>query len=336
MSKSKKQNTDVTAEEMAFMNATGKLEYTLMNDYLFHVVMQRNEKVLRGLIGSLLSLTQDEIVSVELKNPIVPGQAVGDKEIILDLMIILNGERFLNIEMQVNKQKYWEERSLIYLCRNFDNLSQGDNYSKVMPCLHIGIIDFDLFEGMSEFYSRYRIRNIRDGRIYTDKFGINVLNLKCIGNATDDDKENELDAWARLFKAKTWEEIKMIASQHDFAKEAANSIYAVSSDEAIRLQCEARERYERDWANSYESGFETGFDDGFKDGYKDGFEGGFKDGVEQEQANTKREKMRADEAEQRCIDVVQKYNATELKLSETSKQLEAALKEIERLKAGEA
>ena len=141
-----------------------------------------------------------------------------------------------------------------------------------------------------------------------------MLNLKCIGNATDDDKENELDAWARLFKAKTWEEIKMIANQHDFAKEAANSIYAVSSDEAIRLQCEARERYERDWANSYESGFETGFDDGFKDGYKNG--------VEQEQANTKREKMRADEAEH--------------KLNEASKQLEAALKEIEQLKGSKA
>ena len=133
-----------------------------------------------------------------------------------------------------------------------------------------------------------------------------MLNLKCIGNATDDDKENELDAWARLFKAKTWEEIKMIANQHDFAKEAANSIYAVSSDEAIRLQCEARERYERDWANSYESGYEFGFEDG----------------VKQQEANTKREKMRADEAEH--------------KLNEASKQLEAALKEIEQLKGSKA
>ena len=90
MKKTEQQNNDSATKEMAFMNATGKLEYTLMNDYMFHVVMQRNEKVLRGLIGSLLGLSQDEIVSVELKNPIIPGQAVGDKEIILDLMIILN------------------------------------------------------------------------------------------------------------------------------------------------------------------------------------------------------------------------------------------------------
>ena len=69
----------------------------------------------------------------------------------------------------------------------------------------------------------------------------------------------------------------MIAENYDLAREVANSIYAVSADEAIRLQCEARERYERDWASSYESGR--------------------REGVEQEKINTEREKKRADEAE---------------------------------------
>ena len=110
-----------------------------------------------------------------------------------------------------------------------------------------------------------------------------MLNLRCIGNAPEDDKKNELDVCARLFKAKTWEEIKMIANQYDFAKEAANSIYAVSADEAVRLQCEARERYERDWASSYKTGFRAGV----------------KEGVQQEKDNTDREKKRADEAEAR-------------------------------------
>ena len=73
----------------------------------------------------------------------------------------------------------------------------------------------------------------------------------------------------------------MIANQYDFAKEAANSIYAVSADEAVRLQCEARERYERDWASSYKTGFRAGV----------------KEGVQQEKDNTDREKKRADEAE---------------------------------------
>ena len=50
----------------------------------------------------------------------------------------------------------------------------------------------------------------------------------------------------------------MLAKTNDFVKEAATSIYAVSEDEAIRLQCEARERYERDWAGSYNSGVRDG------------------------------------------------------------------------------
>ena len=306
MRKTKKLNNDVEAKEIAYKDATGRLEYTLTNDYLFHIVMQKNEKVLRGLIGSLLGLSQDKIMKVDLKNPIIPGQSIGDKEVILDLMIILNDARLLNIEMQVGKRKDWAERSLTYLCRNYDNLSKGDAYSDVMPCLHIGIIDFDLFEDMHEFYSIYRIKNVKNGRIYTNKFGINVLNLRCIDNATKADKKNDLDVWAKLFKARTWEEIKMIAENYDFAREAANSIYAVSSDEAIRLQCEARERYERDWASSYKSGH--------------------RDGVEEEKINTDREKKRADEAEKRA-------NEAEKQLEMEREELAEARKEIERLKA---
>ena len=39
-----------------FQNATGKIDYTLMNDYMFRAVLQENEKVLKGLVSSLLYL----------------------------------------------------------------------------------------------------------------------------------------------------------------------------------------------------------------------------------------------------------------------------------------
>ena len=51
MQKKEQLNDSVVKEkEPDFMSATGALEYGLTNDYLFHVVMQKNEKVLRGLI----------------------------------------------------------------------------------------------------------------------------------------------------------------------------------------------------------------------------------------------------------------------------------------------
>ena len=58
--------------------------------------------------------------------------------------------------------------------------------------------------------------------------------------ATDEDKKWHIDEWARLFKATTWEELKMIAEKDKIYSEAANSIYAQNSDETVRMMCEAR------------------------------------------------------------------------------------------------
>ncbi len=40
----------------AFQNATGKIDYTMTNDYMFRAVLQENKKVLIGLICALLHL----------------------------------------------------------------------------------------------------------------------------------------------------------------------------------------------------------------------------------------------------------------------------------------
>ena len=181
-----------------------------------------------------------------------------------------------------------------------------------MPCLHIGIVDFEIFENDKEFYSRYRLTNMKNKRRYTDKFGINVLNLRHIDNANIDDKKNELDVWARLFKATTWEELKAMADTYDFVKEAATSIYAVSEDEAVKLACEARERYERDWASAHWSGEQ--------------------EGIKKERVNTEREKKRADKAEEERDKANVKISEAEAKIDDMARQLQEALTEIARLK----
>ena len=66
--------------------------------------------------------------------------------------------------------------------------------------------------------------------------------------ATEDDKMYRVDYWARLFKSKTWEEIKMLAQDNKYLDAAANSLYGANSDRMVRERCRARkeaERYER-------------------------------------------------------------------------------------------
>ena len=55
--------------------------------------------------------------------------------------------------------------------------------------------------------------NTKNHKEYTDKFVLSVLDLTLIENATEKDREYRLDEWARLYKAKTWEELKEIVAR---------------------------------------------------------------------------------------------------------------------------
>ncbi len=233
---------------------TGKLWYKLTNDYLFHIVFQRNKKILRGLVQSLLNLKDEEIIDIVLENPITPGETVNDKTIVLDLFITLNNNKKINIEMQILNEGDWTERSLIYLCRAFDNLSEGQSYTDVMPTIHIGILDYTLFPEYPEFYARYAIKNIINNNIYSDKFFINVLDLNHLELATEEDIACGLQYWARLFKAETWEELHMLSSEYEVFEDIVDTVEQALADKKIRMECEARERYERDRISLYDSG----------------------------------------------------------------------------------
>lgn len=54
-----------------------------------------------------------------------------------------------------------------------------------------------------------------------------------------------IDHWASLFKATTWEELKMLAKSDKYLQDAVDSVYVLTQDEKIRQQCEAREDYRR-------------------------------------------------------------------------------------------
>ena len=79
----------------------------------------------------------------------------------------------------------------------------------------------------------------------SDKFALHVLDLTQIELATDEDCLYGIDHWARLFKAKTWEDLCMVVEQNEYMDAAAEEIYRRNADENIKDQCFAREEYFR-------------------------------------------------------------------------------------------
>lgn len=256
---------------------SGKLTYTFRNDYMFKAVLQQNEKALRGLICALLSLRESEIKSLQILNPIELGKTIDDKTCILDIKLILNSNVVINVEMQVRSVDCWPERSLIYLCRAFDQLKTGEDYLEIRPTIHIGIIDFHLPKLIPKFFSGFQMTDEETREVYSDKFILHVLNLKVL-----DDMENpeisenirkkyaeeiakrnpELYKWAKLFKATTWEELKKLAENNESIANSIVTYRLLSEDEKIQQMCEARFKYECDMASAKGTGRREGLTKG--------------------------------------------------------------------------
>lgn len=227
----------------------GPVPYNMTNDYMFRAVLQSNNKVLFGLICSLLHLPESDIISVEVTNPIILGESLEEKESRLDINICLNGRQHINLEMQIANRLNWQNRSLLYLCRSFGSLGRGQDYVGMRSALHIGFLDYTLFKEYPEFYATYKLMNMKNHHVYSDNFVLSVIDLTHIELASEEDKKYHIDSWARLFKAATWEEIRMLASKTEYLGEAADSIFRFNSDERIRKLCRDREEYYEDIRN---------------------------------------------------------------------------------------
>ena len=222
--------------------AKGKLKVCMTNDYLFRMVLQRDKETLIRLICSVLHLNRNDVISAKIDNPIEPGATIENKEYQLDIAVTLNDKKEVNIEMQIVDYDNWPIRSLAYTCRRFDNIARGEvDYNMTKTVYHIGFLDFTLFKDHPEFFAKYQVRNAKDGYLYTDRFNMFVVDLNQTKLATDEDRLYGIDRWARLFKAETWEEIKMIVKEDTSMNSTAEAIYKSVSDQRILEQCRIRE-----------------------------------------------------------------------------------------------
>ena len=207
---------------------------------MFRAILQKDKQVLKALVSALLHLDKGSVKEVTITNPIELGAAISDKDFILDIRINLDGEKLIDLEMQVTNQYNWPERSISYAARIFDHLNSGQDYSEVLTVHSIGFLNYTLFPEAPEFFATYELRNRKSGKLYSSKFSIHVLDLTKIDLASEEDKKYGIDRWARLFMAKTWEELRMVAKNNPDLLQASNELYTINKDDLIRQQARAR------------------------------------------------------------------------------------------------
>ncbi|WP_026662049.1 PD-(D/E)XK nuclease family transposase [Butyrivibrio proteoclasticus] len=239
-------------KKLSYKDASGEILYTLKSDIVFHYTMQKSEKALLGLVCALRGIKPSEVLSIQVENPIELNN-IG-KESVMDLKLTLNSGVIMNIELQMYTDKFWIPRSILYLCRAFDCIREGDDYSKLKETIHYCITDQELFSTEPEFYASYKLINMKNHVPYSDMLGINVLQLQYIDLATEEDVDNDLVYWAKLFKADTWEELKGLVQDHEDMEEVADLIFELNTDDQAKEILEGQRRYREQLASQYAAG----------------------------------------------------------------------------------
>lgn len=255
-------------------------------DFCFKELMEFAE-VRRGFIAAVLGISPEEVVSTELKPTHLRVKHQKDKLGILDVHVILNGEIQIDMEIQVAQFLFWRERSLFYLSKMYsDVILAGEGYQVLGKCIHVGILDFILFEEDEEYYSCFHLWEDKRRRIYSDKLEIHIVELPKL--AEREYPETALLKWARFFNAEKKEEFEMVAKTDPHIQKAYDQLLYMSGNEEKRLLYEARQKALNDyntqmysnWHDGYSEGEKRGYREGEKQGYKEGEKEGYKEGEE--------------------------------------------------------
>ena len=234
-------------------------------DFCFKELLS-DEYVRRGFLSAILGVAPDMILWTKLLPTYLRKQHKDDKFGILDVRVMLQDESQVDVEIQVIAYDYWAERLLFYISKMYvDQIHEGEDYGQLKKCIHVGILDFKLFDD-EEYYSRFHIWEDHRRLQYSDKFEIHVLELPKLEKY--DYPETELLKWARFFNATNKEELEMAAEGNEYTQKAYDRLVELSADEEKRMEYEARQKALRDYQHMMNSGWRQGVSEGREEGVK--------------------------------------------------------------------
>lgn len=237
-------------------------------DFCFKELMN-NPVVRKGFVGALLGIEPELIGETVLLPTILRQQREDEKYGILDVLVKLKDGTKLNMEMQVAYFSHWIERTLFYLSRVFgEQLHKGESYEKLERCVHVSILDFNVFPDVEECYSCFHFNEDRSGRRYSDKMEIQILELSKL--AKEVRAQGDIYDWMKFFRGKSRKEFMEMAKKNEYLDEAYQTLMNLSTDEMKRLEYEARQKALRDYNTQMGWARKEGLREGLQEGFRKG------------------------------------------------------------------
>jgi len=223
---------------------------SLRNDAVFKMFFSKkeNEEELRGFLKAMTNLTDDDLAFVEVKNPTLTKENVGDKDFVVDIRIIsASGDR-LNMEMEMQMQNHdgFTRRMTSYNARQYaSQLKRGEDYVKLKASISLIVTNFELFDDTDEAYEYITYRR-SNGKTFTNAQQFHTLDLTKLSS----DRLEDYQIWGTLFKARNSEELKEVMATSEKMKQAGEKLWQLSADEEAREIAQAREESQWAWKHT--------------------------------------------------------------------------------------
>ncbi len=201
-----------------------------------------NQHILQAFLSDILEIPYESINNIIVLNSEIMPENIIEKYSRMDIKMTVDGNRLINVEMQIKDEGDYKDRSMYYLSKLYSNqLKSGDGYGKLNQCISINVLNFILFDEWSDFHSSFRMREDKRNSVLTDNFIAHYFELKKIGKNFD--KNNKQELWLRLINAETEDELDML--QQTGVKQIQDAVvvlHKMSADEKTRELAEMREK----------------------------------------------------------------------------------------------
>lgn len=223
---------------------------------------EENREQLRQFLKATTPLTDDDLATIEIKNPKLTKLHVQEKDFIVDIRLTSSTGKQINIEMQIQKHANFIDRMVAYNARQYaSQLKKGDKYTRLKSSISLIIVDFPLFHDSTEFSEHIFFRR-ENRKIFTTAQQFCIIDLTKLPGILKDD----IHMWGALFKVQTEKELKKLMEQSETMQSAGKKLLELSADESAREIANAREESQWAWEDTLASTEEAGYNRGLEQG----------------------------------------------------------------------
>jgi len=207
-----------------------------------------NKAIIAAFISDLLEIPRESIKAIYINNVELTPEYLDMKFSRLDLRLDVDG-RIVNIEMQVNRETDFKERTLFYWSKLYsEELRTGEEYGELKQTICINIINFDLFD-CEDYHSCFKVLETERHEVLTEKFAIHFFELKKLSKFK---KNRRMEDWLNLINAETEGDLMAIqqTTQIPEVKDTIVMLRQLSADEQVRMEAHYREKRLHDEATA--------------------------------------------------------------------------------------